>query len=81
MISGNKVHGDDTPIPGLAPGNGKTRTAQLWTDALRAVAFDHKNFLFAGAGSGGERTIAGVHPPSAPRSLMTSIKRRISAKC
>ncbi len=30
-MGGNKVHGDDTPIPVLAPGNGKTKTARLWT--------------------------------------------------
>jgi hypothetical protein len=26
-----KLHADDTPLPVLAPGNGKTRTARLWT--------------------------------------------------
>ena len=26
-----KLHGDDTPIPVLAPGNGSTKTARLWT--------------------------------------------------
>lgn len=26
-----KLHGDDTPIPVLAPGNGCTKTARLWT--------------------------------------------------
>jgi hypothetical protein len=26
-----KLHGDDTPIPVLAPGNGKTATGRLWT--------------------------------------------------
>ncbi|WP_420995174.1 IS66 family transposase [Cupriavidus sp. 30B13] len=31
VMGGNKVHGDDTPIPVLAPGNGKTKTARLWT--------------------------------------------------
>lgn len=31
VMSGIKVHGDDTPIPVLAPGNGKTKTARLWT--------------------------------------------------
>jgi transposase len=30
-MSGHKVHADDTPIGALAPGNGKTKTARLWT--------------------------------------------------
>lgn len=25
-----KIHGDDTPVPVLAPGNGKTKTGRLW---------------------------------------------------
>lgn len=31
VLAGGKLHADDTPIPVLAPGNGKTRTARLWT--------------------------------------------------
>jgi len=31
VLAGNKLHGDDIPVPVLAPGNGKTRTARLWT--------------------------------------------------
>lgn len=31
VISGDKVHADDTPVPVLAPGRGKTRTGRLWT--------------------------------------------------
>ena len=30
-MTGMKLHADDTPIPVLAPGNGKTRTGRLWT--------------------------------------------------
>lgn len=30
-LAANKLHADDTPIPVLAPGNGKTKTARLWT--------------------------------------------------
>jgi hypothetical protein len=26
----SKVHADDTPVPVLAPGNGKTKTGRLW---------------------------------------------------
>jgi transposase len=31
VLATNKLHADDTPIPVLAPGNGKTKTARLWT--------------------------------------------------
>jgi len=31
VLSGDKVHADDTPVPVLAPGQGKTKTGRLWT--------------------------------------------------
>lgn len=31
VLSASKLHGDDTPVPVLAPGTGKTRTGRLWT--------------------------------------------------
>jgi len=31
VLSANKIHADDTPVPVLAPGNGKTKTGRLWT--------------------------------------------------
>jgi transposase len=31
VLRAEKIHADDTPIPVLAPGNGKTRTGRLWT--------------------------------------------------
>jgi transposase len=31
VMAASKLHADDTPVPVLAPGNGKTRTARLWT--------------------------------------------------
>jgi len=31
VLGGCKLHADDTPIPVLAPGNGKTKTGRLWT--------------------------------------------------
>ena len=30
VLTGAKVHADDTPIPVLSPGNGKTKTGRLW---------------------------------------------------
>jgi transposase len=31
VLATTKLHGDDTPVPVLAPGNGKTNTGRLWT--------------------------------------------------
>ena len=31
VMEAGKVHADDTPVPVLAPGNGKTKTGRLWT--------------------------------------------------
>jgi transposase len=31
VLAAGKLHGDDTPVPVLAPGNGTTKTARLWT--------------------------------------------------
>lgn len=31
VLAADKVHGDDTPVPVLAPGQGKTKTGRLWT--------------------------------------------------
>jgi hypothetical protein len=31
VISAGKLHADDTPVPVLSPGNGKTKTGRLWT--------------------------------------------------
>jgi transposase len=31
VLEASKPHGDDTPVPVLAPGNGKMKTRRLWT--------------------------------------------------
>jgi transposase len=31
VLDATKLHADDTPVPVLAPGNGKTKTGRLWT--------------------------------------------------
>jgi transposase len=31
VLGAHKLHADDTPVPVLAPGNGKTKTGRLWT--------------------------------------------------
>lgn len=30
VFAADKIHGDDTPVPVLAPGNGRTRTGRAW---------------------------------------------------
>ncbi len=31
VMAATKLHADDTPVPVLAPGNGRTKTGRLWT--------------------------------------------------
>lgn len=31
VLAARKIHADDTPVPVLAPGNGRTKTGRLWT--------------------------------------------------
>jgi transposase len=31
VMAASKLHADDTPVPVLAPGNGRTKTGRLWT--------------------------------------------------
>ncbi|MGX2032482.1 IS66 family transposase [Methylocaldum gracile] len=31
VLAGDKLHADDTPVPVLAPGQGRTKTGRLWT--------------------------------------------------
>jgi transposase len=31
VMTAEKLHADDTPVPVLAPGTGKTKTGRLWT--------------------------------------------------
>ncbi|WP_439673237.1 IS66 family transposase (plasmid) [Cupriavidus necator] len=31
VMAASKIHADDTPVPVLQPGNGKTKTGRLWT--------------------------------------------------
>lgn len=31
VLSAEKIHGDDVPVPVLEPGNGRTKTGRLWT--------------------------------------------------
>ncbi len=69
--AGLALHADDTPVPVLDPGRGKTKTGRLWTAvrderpfgattppaafAIRPLALGRKNYLFAGSDEGGRR--------------------------
>jgi transposase len=44
VFAGDKIHGDDTPVPVLAPGTGKTATGRLW-----AYVRDDRPFASAAA--------------------------------
>jgi len=37
VMAASKLHADDTPVPVLAPGNGKTKTGRLWTTFAMTV--------------------------------------------
>ena len=49
LLQGNTLHADETPVPQLDPGNGKTRKAYLWAyrsndlaDEPRIIVFDYR---------------------------------------
>ena len=49
LLQGNTLHADETPVPQLDPGNGKTRKAYLWAyrsndlaDVPRIIVFDYR---------------------------------------
>jgi len=49
VMAAEKLHADDTPLPVLDPGRGKTKTARLWTyvrDARPAASDDAPAVLF-----------------------------------
>jgi transposase len=49
VLAGGKLHADDTPVPVLEPGRGKTKTGRLWTyvrDDRPAASADAPAVLF-----------------------------------
>ena len=63
VIEGSAVlHGDDTPVPVLAPGTGKTRTGRLWAYVRDERPYDGKRppaaVFFASPDRKGERPVA-----------------------
>ncbi len=54
VLGGEKLHADDTPVPVLAPGNGKTKLGRLWTyvrDDRAAASSDAPAVLFRYSGN------------------------------
>ena len=45
VLAASKIHADDTPVPVLAPGNGKTKTGRLWTYVRddRPAGYSHRS--------------------------------------
>ena len=37
VMAASKLHADDTPVPVLVPGNGKTKTGRLWSTSATIV--------------------------------------------
>ena len=61
-MAGSKMHGDDTPIPVLAPGSRKTQTGRLWVyvrDDRRSGSTDPASVYFAYSSDR-----KGIHPQS-----------------
>jgi transposase len=49
VMAGTVIHADDTPVPVLAPGNGKTKTGRLWTyPPIRVTSFPRVSTRGAG---------------------------------
>ena len=68
VISPDALHVDDTPVPVLAPGTGKTKTGRLWT-------YVRDERPFAGA-----RPPAALFPYSADRNSLPSQRRGASIR-
>jgi hypothetical protein len=47
VMAAGKLHADDTPVPVLAPGLGKTKTGQLPSRLDLAIARAHTHDIFA----------------------------------
>jgi hydrogenase maturation factor len=71
VLAGDTLHVDDTPVPVLAPGIGKTKTGRLWTPA-----FARAGSMFAMSGHsavhGSRRRCSSTRPTA-----KASIRRRI----
>ena len=49
VFAGDTLYVDDTPVPVLAPGTGKTKTGRLWTRLREGRLYVRDELLFAGS--------------------------------
>lgn len=71
ILAGDTLHVDDTPVPVLAPGTGKTKTGRLWTPA-----FARAGSTSAMSGHSPARTRQRLCSSTRP-TVKASIRRRI----
>lgn len=71
VLSCEKVHGDDTPVPVLAPGEGKTKTGRVWTYVRHDRA----------AGSKDPPAVWFAYPPDRKGVHRRSICKRLTGFC
>ena len=72
VLSAEKLHGDDVPVPVLEPGNGKTKTGRLWTyvrDDRPPAAKRHRR-----SGSLTRRIAKGEHPTTHLKTIVASCR-------
>ena len=75
VMAADKLHADDTPVPVLEPGRGKTRTGRLWT----YVRDDRPSGQHRSAG-GAVSLLAGSQG-RAPASASAGLQRRAASRC
>jgi hypothetical protein len=71
VLAGDTLHVDDTPVPVLAPGTGKTKTGRLWTPASAGAG---STFVTSGRlpARGRQRPCSSTRPTA-----RASVRRRI----
>ena len=86
VLSASKLHADDTPVPALAPGNGKTKTGRLWTyvrddrpsgdPTAPAVWFAYSPDRKGRPATRAPQALPGCAPDRRLRRLPSSVRRR-----
>jgi hypothetical protein len=90
VLAASKLHADDTPVPVLAPGMGRTKTARLWTyvrddrpaadDTPPAVWFATRKIVKASVRSSTSQASPASFKPMAMRVFIISTKADGSSK-
>ena len=80
-MAASKIHADDTPVPVLAPGDGKTRTARLWIYVRDDRPAGYKTapaVWFEGATSAPASALLRREPPDDESSIMDPLLTVVS---